>query len=1157
MNGRECGTMETSVGLSNTGLLEESHTGPLKASIELSYTDSKKELIDSSAIYPIQEPLEASPSDSTESSSSPNDSKKELIESSAKNSIEEPLEVSPNDTTESSSPPTDSKKELIESSARDLKEGPLEVSPIVSTESSLSPADAKKELIESSASDSLEKPLKESPSDSIESIESSSSPTDSKKELIESSARDSTEEPLDVSPSGSKETSLDDTNPTSQPENITNGTENHCSGVNNQLSSKSTDLLDSKENTVITDILDKEDNNCNDDTSIMTVDDDSTNQIFNEEYSEKGLNKTDNEKNNQEKNKDTKQGDIDANVSKKIQNSDNKLKRKRLSSSDVLVLSDNDDSVIELKDDPQAKEEDKPPLRRSSRVIKRKRYDNMENKDYESDVDDVPMNDVKSKHKPIMTNSTKPLIEIATKQIRSATHKKENTVINLDINRKHCNRPQLMHKNPMPINKVTAQNLCQSILARGTTVTPVSTKPAYTQASKLPAQPVLPSLTDDMFVVEAPSFIVPYVYEKPSNIPFRKFVDELGKEIEQLNVDDPKKNEEKADDTLDTEVKEIDKKIEQDENENAEEKTEDNAEDDIKTKKSVKGRGRRKVEDDDLSWDGSSSDSDEDIDGHEKSNIVIIKSEASNEINDVPGITVEPKTEGKSNIHADMPLGKFFTEIGLHLVQEYVQNDLLKQQVRKLNVQEKKGQNTKSIQTCIASLTKNIEISKTNNAPYRFKLRKCEFCTFKTESLLAMKHHLETPHMKNSVYKCNFCEFDSKSPHDILHHMEAQHNIRGRLERAPAYHQCANCPFEDNGKGKLARHLIACAKKFKPEFNLTPPVDWEPPAKIPKMARANNQFLGAYHNMLNKGQSINNNFGRPVVNSLGASSMCKPRGRSPMNVPSRFTPVQGIPIVRGATGMYGRNNSTQVQMSSNFSGNHEKNMSVQSKTSYQPSISITPLMRQPNPLQQSLAPPPGQQNKSSCVICEICDGYIKDLEQLRSHMQWIHKVKIHPKMIHNRPPLNCQKCEFRFFTDQGLERHLLGSHGLVTSSMQEAANKGKDGGRCPVCGRVYQCKLLNHVTREHKLMLKPAHLSYKCTVCTATFGMYKQFESHVYSKHSVLSKHGTSDKDKTPAPVKAGQSLRKQFKINNDVTITPKSVPSAEKSGEKSIEKVK
>jgi len=86
--------------------------------------------------------------------------------------------------------------------------------------------------------------------------------------------------------------------------------------------------------------------------------------------------------------------------------------------------------------------------------------------------------------------------------------------------------------------------------------------------------------------------------------------------------------------------------------------------------------------------------------------------------------------------------------------------------------------------------------------------------------------------------------------------------------------------------------------------------------------------------------------------------------------------------------------------------------------------------------------------KQAFVICEICDSYIKGLEQLRNHMQWIHKVKIHPIMIYKRPPFNCQKCRFRFFfTDQGLERHLLGSHGLITSSMQEAANKGKDGGR--------------------------------------------------------------------------------------------------------------
>lgn len=159
-------------------------------------------------------------------------------------------------------------------------------------------------------------------------------------------------------------------------------------------------------------------------------------------------------------------------------------------------------------------------------------------------------------------------------------------------------------------------------------------------------------------------------------------------------------------------------------------------------------------------------------------------------------------------------------------------------------------------------------------------------------------------------------------------------------------------------------------------------------------------------------------------------------------------------------------------------------------------------------------------------------------------------------MIYNRPPLNCQKCQYRFFTDQGLERHLLGSHGLVTSSMQEAANCGQDSGRCPICGKVYQWKLLNHVSRDHNMTLKPAHLSYKCTVCTATFGMYKQFETHVYSAHSTVAKKGDKKNSNSSSSAGGGggggggsgggssksgggESLLKPLKINDEITIIP------------------
>lgn len=78
---------------------------------------------------------------------------------------------------------------------------------------------------------------------------------------------------------------------------------------------------------------------------------------------------------------------------------------------------------------------------------------------------------------------------------------------------------------------------------------------------------------------------------------------------------------------------------------------------------------------------------------------------------------------------------------------------------------------------------------------------------------------------------------------------------------------------------------------------------------------------------------------------------------------------------------------------------------------------------------------------------------------------FIIKVKIHPKMLASRPPLNCQKCQWRFFTDQGLERHLLGAHGLVTSNMQDMVNQGSDSGRCTVCGRVFASKLVAHMNQ--------------------------------------------------------------------------------------------
>ncbi|XP_011861037.1 PREDICTED: uncharacterized protein LOC105558122 isoform X2 [Vollenhovia emeryi] len=837
--------------------------------------------------------------------------------------------------------------------------------------------------------------------------------------------------------------------------------------------------------------------------------------------------------------------------------------------------SNDHDALLEhaVKDAKQRKQRKQIDLsnitpRRSSRNIKRTSYIEKELEeevdDDGSDIEEIkpedPLAVIDSKDKEnsklkspvrnskttIVVNDTKRLVEIAAGSKSIKGGKKEPTLVIIDTNsilsgrggvpvsnsKPHHSVPNSSSFSVVPMGGITTQTMYPNMR---TTITPV---PMTSKAAQLSPKtssmttvtptvvpPILPTLTDDMFVVEAPSFIVPYVYEKPPLKPLKEYVTKLERCIEEWEkeeklkrlVDESKDAEEYKEDSLDIVKRASDKSEESD----------------------VEGRAKREGD------DRGGGDGSIDLIEHGFSGISDKHELRQDDRNKIP-------------TYFDLPLGKFFMQIGMNLVQEYVQTDLLRTQKRK----QGKGSTSAETQLAINSLIKNLEFSKENNEPFHLEMKKCEFCSFKTESTLVMQHHLETPHMRNYVYKCNFCPMEVRSPHDILYHMEAEHNTRGRLERGPAFHQCPNCPFEDNQKGKLTRHILACTKKFRPERNLEPAVDWEPPAKIPRLNRA--RPVGPTNPSALAAMAMSAKGPQPLLPKLLPAPITgRGRGRPPMQ--PRYSDLKtlrpGATTMRqdNVAGMMYRPTSsgllvpTSYQFGSNqiFQNTTASSKNPTAKLLSQPSISITPL---PRTTSQTSIPGSGTSSKSAgkntFVICEICDGYIKDLEQLRNHMQWIHKVKIHPKMIYNRPPLNCQKCQFRFFTDQGLERHLLGSHGLVTSSMQEAANKGKDAGRCPACGRVYQWKLLNHVARDHGMTLKPAHLSYKCTVCTATFGMYKQFENHVYSAHSVVAKRVMDKKNAPASPSsRSNDSLLKPLKINDEITIIPQPAKPTTRSG--------
>ena len=119
-------------------------------------------------------------------------------------------------------------------------------------------------------------------------------------------------------------------------------------------------------------------------------------------------------------------------------------------------------------------------------------------------------------------------------------------------------------------------------------------------------------------------------------------------------------------------------------------------------------------------------------------------------------------------------------------------------------------------------------------------------------------------HYLSLFYRCNYCPYEVKSAAEIQTHTagcEKCGYVKARLERAPLLHQCPQCPFEDMMKGKLTRHKVGCDKRFRPEQNQAKPLDWEPPAKIPKPPQPPGRPAASLLNAQGQyGRNLNQNF---------------------------------------------------------------------------------------------------------------------------------------------------------------------------------------------------------------------------------------------------------------------------------------------------------
>ncbi|GFU49983.1 MOG interacting and ectopic P-granules protein 1 [Nephila pilipes] len=442
----------------------------------------------------------------------------------------------------------------------------------------------------------------------------------------------------------------------------------------------------------------------------------------------------------------------------------------------------------------------------------------------------------------------------------------------------------------------------------------------------------------------------------------------------------------------------------------------------------------------------------------------------------------------------------------------------------------------------------------------------CNFCEAIDRDPKAMLEHMVKVHGKVGriqppvlFFECPYCSFESNSKVKLNNHLaKCQRYFDHGINQAPpkdfefpaltpkpitvavvkAYEKSLGSMQRGRGRPKKDISESLHMNQFSSNANLAPLA----PNHIPTFRASSNSpladSLSVQNQMIPPIQMPNMNIRPAHTNMMGQLRPAMSHLHMPppnrffhfVNPTGQVMPIMGNNHLVTSASQFPFSTSIDSNVgkkvsSPNFNPMLGGNLRQQAPSKGLPSVTITPLPKLQGPYPVPMAKPAQtsgntSMQSNSLVVCEICDGYIKDLEQLRTHMQLIHKVKIHPKMLVSRPPLNCQKCQWRFFTDQGLERHLLGAHGLVTSNMQELANKGKDAGCCTICGRVFASKLVSHMNQVHKITLKPAHLSYKCTVCSATFNLYRLFENHVYLVHSGAAKRSADGRSSPSKRIK-------------------------------------
>uniref|UniRef100_A0A158PAP9 C2H2-type domain-containing protein n=1 Tax=Angiostrongylus cantonensis TaxID=6313 RepID=A0A158PAP9_ANGCA len=472
----------------------------------------------------------------------------------------------------------------------------------------------------------------------------------------------------------------------------------------------------------------------------------------------------------------------------------------------------------------------------------------------------------------------------------------------------------------------------------------------------------------------------------------------------------------------------------------------------------------------------------------------------------------EKKERQNLKLHNNVPhMTKLLLDIGQDLVQESTYCDI----VHARNLPET-PKNIETYKQVAAQLKPVWEALRKRNEPYKLKLLTCQVCGFKTESRMILQAHRSTVHYKNGKYQCAMCpEFDTNEKRLINHYL-ASHFVVATKDEPQAKYPCLICDEDFQYKGLRDTHLRTCKKDYSRVRNIMGPKGCDDQLMI-------NQWL----------------WERPPVDPTILQQQQAAQQQQKRNQLAQAQQAVAQAALRRTAAVRDAQQSAlqqqllqqQQRMRQAAAMMQQRNMIGQNSNSLIAAAMQKALAIANGGLPAAVASGAATSTGASSAlgnstnagngpgICEICDQNMVDRERYFQHLQMVHK-HLRDKTLDDvklGAPLACSRCRERFWTYEGLERHLVVdtnrcwffhlmllqvmAHGLVTADLLTKAQNKLDGGRCKICAKQYAFNMLQHLVADHHIKLCSAEIMYSCDVCSFKCSSYTTLESHLNANH--------------------------------------------------------